>query len=132
MNKRKNYLVAIAIFAMILFIGYAIWIIARPVPIEIQGEVEATQIKVASKLTGRIDSLLVHKGDDVTSGMLLFTIISPELDARYLQASAVRKAAGFQKERRIMVRRRKISRQLSIHGRQPWHHQNLHQKHFSV
>jgi HlyD family secretion protein len=84
---------------MILFIGYAIWIIARPVPIEIQGEVEATQIKVASKLTGRIDSLLVHKGDDVTSGMLLFTIISPELDARYLQASAVRKAAGFQKEK---------------------------------
>jgi HlyD family secretion protein len=48
MNKRKNYLVACAIFAMILFIGYAIWIIARPVPIEIQGEVEATQIKVAS------------------------------------------------------------------------------------
>jgi HlyD family secretion protein len=99
MNKRKNYLVAFAIFAMIVFIGYAIWIIARPVPIEIQGEVEATQIKVASKLTGRIDSLPVHKGDEITSGMLLFTITSPELDARYLQASAVRKAAGFQKEK---------------------------------
>jgi HlyD family secretion protein len=31
--------------------------------------------------------------------MLLFTITSPELDARYLQASAVRKAVGFQKEK---------------------------------
>ena len=99
MNKRKNYLVAFAIFAMILFIVYAILIIARPAPIEIQGEVEATQIKVASKLTGRIDSIRVHKGDDVTAGMLLFTITSPELDARYLQAAAVRKAAGFQKEK---------------------------------
>jgi HlyD family secretion protein len=99
MNKTKNYLVAFAIFAMILFIVYAIWIIARPVPVEIQGEVEATQIKVASKLAGRIDSLFVHKGDDITSGMLLFTITSPELDAKYLQASAVRKAAGFQKEK---------------------------------
>jgi HlyD family secretion protein len=99
MKKTKNYVVAFSIFAMLLFIGYAIWIIARPVPLEIQGEVEATQIKVASKLAGRIDSLPVHKGEDVTSGMLLFTITSPELDARYLQASAVRKAAGFQKEK---------------------------------
>jgi HlyD family secretion protein len=61
--------------------------------------VEATQVKVASKLIGRIDSLLVHKGDDVEPGTLLFTINSPELDAKYLQASAVRKAAGFQKEK---------------------------------
>lgn len=99
MNKTKNYLVAAAIIAMVLFIGYAVWIIARPVPVEIQGEVEATQIKVASKIVGRIDSLPVHKGDDITAGMLLFTITSPELEARYLQASAVRNAAGFQKEK---------------------------------
>jgi HlyD family secretion protein len=99
MNKTKKYLVAVAIIAMVLFIGYAVWIIARPVPVEIQGEVEATQIKVASKIVGRIDSLPVHKGDDITSGTLLFTITSPELDAKYLQASAVRKAAGYQKEK---------------------------------
>lgn len=99
MNKTKHYLIAGAIIALIIFIGYAIIIVARPVPLEVQGEVEATQVKVASKLVGRIDSLLVHKGDDVTSGTLLFTISSPELDAKYLQASAVRKAAGFQKEK---------------------------------
>ncbi len=99
MKKTKHYLIAGAIFALILFIGYAIWIVAKPVPVEVQGEVEATQVKVASKLVGRIDSLLVHKGDDVTSGDLLFTISSPELDAKYLQASAIRKAAGFQKEK---------------------------------
>ncbi len=99
MNKTKHYLIAGAIIALIIFIGYAIIIVARPVPLEVQGEVEATQVKVASKLVGRIDSLLVHKGDDVTLGTLLFTISSPELDAKYLQASAVRKAAGFQKEK---------------------------------
>lgn len=99
MNKTKQTLIAGAIFILILFLGYAIWIVARPVPHEIQGEVEATQVKVASKLVGRIDSLMVHKGDEVSSGALLFTISSPELDARYLQASAVRKAAGFQKEK---------------------------------
>ena len=99
MKKTKHYLIAVTIFAVILFIGYAIWIVGRPVPLEVQGEVEATQIKIASKLTGRIDSILVHKGDDIASGALLFTIHSPELDAKYLQASAVRKAAGFQKEK---------------------------------
>jgi HlyD family secretion protein len=99
MNKTKNFLIASAIIAIIAFIGYAIWIIARPVPLEIQGEVEATQIKVASKLVGRIDSLMVHKGDDVSAGSILFTITSPELDAKYLQASAVRNAARFQKEK---------------------------------
>jgi HlyD family secretion protein len=84
---------------VIIFIGYAIWIVARPIPLEVQGEVEATQVKVASKLIGRIDSLLVHKGDDVEAGTLLFTLSSPELDAKYLQATAVRKAAGAQKEK---------------------------------
>lgn len=99
MTRTKHYLIAGAILAVLIFIGYAIWIVGRPVPLEVQGEVEATQVKVASKLVGRIDSLLVHKGDDIASGNLLFTIRSPELDAKYLQASAVRKAAGFQKEK---------------------------------
>ena len=99
MKNLNHYLIGSAILGFILFIGYAIWIVAQPVPLEVQGEVEATQIKVASKLIGRIDSLLVHKGDDVLPGMLLFTIGSPELEAKYLQASAVKRAASAQKEK---------------------------------
>jgi len=99
MSKKKSYLVAGAIIALIIFIGYAIWVVARPIPLEVQGEVEATQVKVASKLIGRIDSLLVHKGDEVQCGKLLFTVRSPELDAKYQQASAVKKAASAQKEK---------------------------------
>lgn len=101
MSRKKGFFITAAIVALILFIGYAVWIISRPIPLEIQGEVEATQVKVASKLIGRIDSLMVHKGDDVTAGKLLFTVSSPELDAKYLQASAVRKAAGAQKEKAL-------------------------------
>ena len=99
MNKAKHYLIGGAILTLIVFFFYAILIISRPVPLEVQGEVEATQIKVASKLIGRIDSLLVRKGDEVQPGTLLFTISSPELDAKYLQASAVRKAVGAQKDK---------------------------------
>jgi len=84
---------------LLLFIGYAIIIVSLPVPLEIQGEVEATQVKVASKLTGRIDSLCVKKGDEIVPGMLLFTLSSPELEAKYSQASAVRQAAGAQRDK---------------------------------
>jgi HlyD family secretion protein len=99
MNNTKVYIIGGAIIALILFIAYAIWIVSRPLPLEVQGEVEATQIKVASKLVGRVDSMLVHKGDEISAGALLFTISSPELEAKYLQASAVRMAAGAQKRK---------------------------------
>ena len=99
MNKTKGFIVAGALGLLLLFVIYAIVIVSRPVPLEIQGEVEATQIKVASKLIGRIDSLAVKKGDEVVPGTLLFTLASPELEAKYSQASAVRQAAGAQKDK---------------------------------
>ena len=61
-----------------------------------QGEVDATQIKVASKLIGRIDLLPIHKGDSVKKGQLLFTFGSPEIDAKLAQADAALKGAEAQ------------------------------------
>jgi HlyD family secretion protein len=99
MNKTKGIIIAGTLGLLLIFIVYVVIIVSRPVPLEIQGEVEATQIKVASKLVGRIDSLAVKKGDEISSGMLLFTISSPELAAKFSQASAVRQAAGAQRDK---------------------------------
>ncbi|MCE1199599.1 MAG: efflux RND transporter periplasmic adaptor subunit [Marinilabiliales bacterium] len=99
MNKAKVFIVAGALILLVIFVVYAIKIISTPVPIEIQGEVEATQVKVASKLTARIDSLCVKKGDAVEPGTLLFTLISPELEAKMSQAAAVKQAAGAQRNK---------------------------------
>jgi len=99
MNKTKGFIIAGALGLLFLFVVYAIVIVSKPVPLEIQGEVEATQVKVASKLIGRIDSLVVKKGDTILPGMLLFTLTSPEVEAKYSQASAVRQAAGAQKNK---------------------------------
>lgn len=99
MNKTKAFIIAGALGLLLIFIVYAIIIVSRPVPLEIQGEVDATQVKVASKLVGRIDSLAIKKGDEVDPGMMLFTISSPELEAKFSQASAVRKAAGAQRDK---------------------------------
>lgn len=95
--KRKGYLLTgIGISVIVIFLIYSTWIICRPRPIEVQGEVDATQVKVASKLAGRIDSLAVHKGDVVKKGQLLFTLKSPEVEAKLEQANAALRGAKAQ------------------------------------
>ena len=79
--KKGNLFAAIGVAALLIFLIVATWIISRPKPLEVQGEVEATQIRIASKLTGRVDSIAVHKGDFVKKGQLLFTIKRPEIEA---------------------------------------------------
>ena len=96
MNKKGNLLAGIGIGALVLFLVYSTWMICRPKPLEIQGEVEATQVKVASKLVGRIDSLPVHKGDAVRKGQLLFVLKSPEIEAKLAQANAGLRGAEAQ------------------------------------
>lgn len=96
MKRKGNILAIAAISAIVIFILYSTWLITRPRPIEIQGEVEATQIKVSSKLIGRIDTLAVHKGDYVKKGQLLFRLSSPEVEAKLAQAEAALKGAQAQ------------------------------------
>ncbi|EEY44171.1 membrane-fusion protein [Vibrio mimicus VM223] len=45
-------------------------------------------------MPGRIDQVLVRKGDQVEKGQLIFTLLSPEIDAKLEQAIAGQKAAG--------------------------------------
>jgi HlyD family secretion protein len=96
MKKKGTLLAALGIAALIIFLIYSTWMISRPTPLEVQGEVEATQIKVASKLIGRIDSLAVHKGDAIKRGQLLFTLLSPEIEAKLQQANAALTGAKAQ------------------------------------
>jgi HlyD family secretion protein len=99
MKKTKNYIVTGAIIVLSIFAAYTIWLISKPIPLEVQGEVEATHVKVASKIVGRIDSLPIHKGQEVQAGEVLFRIESPELNAKLEQAQAVQKAAQAQKDK---------------------------------
>jgi HlyD family secretion protein len=101
MKKKGNLLAAIGIASLIIFLVYSTIMISRPKPLEVQGEVEATQVKVASKLVGRIDSLAIHKGDYVKKGQLLFTLKSPEIDAKLAQANAALKGAKAQNSKAI-------------------------------
>jgi HlyD family secretion protein len=89
--RRLWYLWASAALIVIILAG---WLAVRPAPLILQGQVEATQIDVAAKVPGRVDSLLVREGETVSKGQLLAVLDSPEIRARLVQATSARSAAG--------------------------------------
>jgi HlyD family secretion protein len=100
--KNKGIVPAvIGILALVIFLVYSIIVISRPAKLEVQGEVDATQIKVASKIIGRIDSLPIFKGDVVKKGQLLFSLKSPETEARLEQAHAALAGARAQNNKAV-------------------------------
>ncbi|HHQ48562.1 MAG TPA: biotin/lipoyl-binding protein, partial [Acidobacteria bacterium] len=63
-------------------------------PRRLQGQIEAREYSISSKLPGRIARVLVHRGDPVTAGQTIFTLRSPEIEAKLQQAEAGKAAAG--------------------------------------
>lgn len=101
MNRTKNVTAGIVVIALIGLLIYTVIVISRPQAEQIQGIAEAQQVKVASKLTGRIDSLPIYKGMDVNRGDTLFTMGSPEIKAKMRQAMAGKAAAGAQEQKAV-------------------------------
>jgi HlyD family secretion protein len=52
------------------------------------GNIEATQVDVAAKYPGRIATLTVDEGDEVTAGQVVATISSPDTEAELRNAEA--------------------------------------------
>ncbi len=95
MNKKT--LSTIAVLAVIIaFITYTFIIVLKKEPVVLQGEIEAKQVKIASKIPGRISEIAVKKGQKVRQGDFIFSIDSPEIDAKLADATAARSAASAQ------------------------------------
>ena len=74
--------------AIVAWLSYTFWLAYQPKPVRMQGQIEAQQYNISSKIPGRIDEVKVKKGDSVKKGQLIFTILSPEIDAKLMQAMA--------------------------------------------
>ena len=94
--KSKNIILGVGLLVILSLIVIAGWIMATPPSIILQGETEAKQIKVASKIPGRIEHILVRVGESVNVGDTLIEIGTPELDAKRYQAESARNAAKSQ------------------------------------
>jgi HlyD family secretion protein len=89
---RTFFLVSIAV-AIVGWLCYSFWIAYQPPPAMIQGQIEAQQYSISSKVPGRIDKILVKKGDVIKKGQLVFTLYSPEIEAKLVQAKAGKETA---------------------------------------
>lgn len=77
-------------------------------PLVLQGQVEATEIRISGKLPGRIDTFFVEEGDWVRQGDTLVVINSPEVDAKYQQVNALEQIAVQQNKKIDAGTRRQI------------------------
>ena len=99
--KSRNIIIGIGSLLILLMIGVTAWIMSNPPDLILQGMVEAKHIKVASKIPGRIDNILIEVGDKVIEGDTMIIIGTPELDAKLVQALSVHEAAESQSDKAI-------------------------------
>jgi HlyD family secretion protein len=97
-NKRHSgmlqaFLTLLLVIAVVSFIG---WIVVKPEPIILQGQSEATEVRVSGKVPGRIDKFMVSEGMTVSKGDTLVLISAPELNAKLMQATSAEDAADAQ------------------------------------
>ncbi len=91
-----------AIIAGLLFIaiiGLAIWYLARPEPLLVQGEAESTRIDIAARVSGRLAKISVSRGQNVVVGTVLLVIDNPELVAELHEAQAEKVVADAELQR---------------------------------
>ncbi|MCE9685900.1 efflux RND transporter periplasmic adaptor subunit [Shewanella sp. AS16] len=85
MRANRIFAVAALVF-LILVLAYGLVLAYSPKPRLLQGQIEAREYNISSKVPGRLEQVLVRRGDSVAAGDLLFAIHSPELDAKLMQA----------------------------------------------
>ncbi len=93
MKAFKIISISIIIIIIGIWLVFSFYLAHKPKPSFIQGQIEATQYSISSKVAGRINEIFVKKGDLIKEGDLAYTIFSPELDAKIKQAKAGYEAA---------------------------------------
>ena len=89
MSKNKKIILSLGAILIIGFLLISFWRAYLPQPVRLQGQIEARQFNISSKISGRIDKMLVREGQQIERGQLIYTLLSPELDAKLEQAKAV-------------------------------------------
>jgi HlyD family secretion protein len=85
----RKILTLLVLLAVAALIAWGLVQAGKPVPLQFQGQLEADQIAVAPKVTGRVLKVLVSEGQTITAGTRLVELDAPEIAAKAQQAGAV-------------------------------------------
>lgn len=96
--QRANIILALTSFVVIIILVCVVGIIAfhREEADFIQGQAEADEYRISSKVPGRILEIRVSEGQQVKAGDTLAVLEAPDIEAKMTQAEAVRVAATAQ------------------------------------
>ena len=95
--QKSLIVVFVFVIALVTWVGFTFYEAYQPKPLVLQGQIDAQSYTISSKLPGRISDVFVKKGDIVAVGDAIFSLSSPEVDAKLKQAQAAKDAAGAQK-----------------------------------
>jgi HlyD family secretion protein len=100
MNRKRGLIVAVVVVAVVAGIAFSSGWFRRDTALQGSGTVEARDIRVGSKVGGRIDKVLVREGDNVQAGQVLITFDDKELQAALDQSRAAAEKArrGYRPE----------------------------------
>ena len=93
MSTSKKPLAIVAAIIVLGFVGWGLYQAFQPQRLPLQGQMDAQEVNVSSKVAGRVGQVNVKLGDTVSQGQLLFQLTSPEVDAKVAQATAAAQAA---------------------------------------
>src|SRR5260221_9897178 len=98
--NRKILIPVLVVAALVGLAVYTSGMLHRDTSLQGSGTVEARDIRVGSKIGGRIDKVLVREGDTVRPGQVLITFDDKELQASLEQsrASAEKARRGYRPE----------------------------------
>ena len=93
MEKWKKWLIPAAVLAILVVVALLAWQMLRPKGpgegfVSSNGRIEATEIDVSSKFSGRVQDILVTDGDFVTAGQTLAHMQVQTLEAQRDEAQA--------------------------------------------
>ena len=93
MSTSKQRIAGLLGVLVLIFIGWGLYQAFQPQRLPLQGQMDAQEVNVSSKVAGRVGELNVKLGDTVAKGQVLFQLTSPEVDAKIAQATAASQAA---------------------------------------
>ena len=96
MSISKKPLAIVAAVIVLGFLGWGLYQAFQPQRLPLQGQMDAQEVNVSSKVPGRVGELYVKLGQTVPKGELLFQLTSPEVDAKIAQATAATQSIGHQ------------------------------------
>lgn len=95
-SAKDRMLILTIVIVLIIMAAMAIigFLCIKQSPDTVQGQADATEIRISGKLPGRVMNLYVEEGDHVKTGDTLVRIHSSLLDARLDQAQAMENVAS--------------------------------------